>query len=243
MERVFISDLHLEDERPDISRAFFALLKTLHGRVDELYLLGDIFEVWLGDDALTNTAKEAAKHLSALSQSGCSIYLMHGNRDFLMGAQFAEECAATIINEPFLITLNGESAVLMHGDTLCTEDKLYMDFRRLVRNPVWQQDFLSKSVDARIAFARKARNQSQEDSKEKSYEILDVTPSEVIRVMEENGVRLLIHGHTHRPDRHQLTTTLGESERIVLGDWHTQGWLLKSSPDELTLESFGFNEY
>lgn len=240
MRRLLISDLHLEDKRPDITRALFSLLDHFSDSIDELYILGDLFEIWLGDDALTETARQVSQRLKALSKEGISIFIMHGNRDFLIGKQYCDDCGATLIDEPHFIHLAGRKALLMHGDTLCIEDQLYMDFRRTVRNPGWQTAFLQKSIEERIAFGQQARNQSQEDAKDKSYEILDVTPSEVERVMNQYEVDLFIHGHTHRPARHNLKTQSGQSERIVLGDWHQKGWYLYGDDQKLELNSFEF---
>ena len=240
MRRLFISDLHLEDKRPEITRALFSLLDHFNDKIDELYILGDLFEIWLGDDALTETAKRVRERLNKLSETGAAVFIMHGNRDFLLGEQFCEASAANLIEDPHIIHMDGRKVLLMHGDTLCIEDQLYMDFRNTVRNSTWQKAFLQKSIEERIAFGKQARNQSQEDAKEKSYEILDVTPSEVIRVMDHHQVDLFIHGHTHRPARHTLITQAGPSERIVLGDWHKQGWYLYQDDNQLELKSFQF---
>lgn len=237
MRRLFISDLHLDDKRPDITRAFFHLLNRFSGKTDELYILGDFFELWLGDDALTPTAKSVAEKLKQYSEH-TKVFIMHGNRDFLMGDQYANACGAQLIHEPHFIELAGKPTLLMHGDSLCTEDHQYMEFRKMVRNPQWQESFLSKSIEERIAFGKQAREQSQSDTKQKSYEILDVTPSEVEKVIQSNEVTLFIHGHTHRPAHHHLEKL--NAERIVLGDWHNKGWYLFSDENELTLENFDF---
>ena len=243
MRRLFISDLHLEDKRPDITRAFFHLLDRFTDKVDELYILGDFFEIWLGDDALTPTAQEVASRLNRFS-AHARIFILHGNRDFLIGEHYASQCGAKLIHEPHLIQIQGKNTLLMHGDTLCTEDTQYMDFRKMVRNPDWQNAFLSQSVEERIAFGRQVRAQSQEDTKEKSDEILDVTPAEVIRVVEEHQAHWFIHGHTHRPSRHILEAQNAErtvlGERIVLGDWHEKGWYVYSDDTRLELQSFAF---
>ena len=240
MQTLLISDLHLEDQRPDMTRALIHFLERHAGNCDNLYILGDLFEVWLGDDFLTETARQVAKALEGFAQQGSQIFFMHGNRDFLLGQDYANRCRAQILTDPHTLALAGRKALLMHGDTLCTEDQLYMDFRSMVRNPEWQNTFLSQTIEERVAFGKKARNQSQEDAKSKTYEILDVTPDEVVRVMNEQDVDLLIHGHTHRPARHWVTTQRGQCERIVLGDWHTQGWALKidSASNHMELLSF-----
>jgi UDP-2,3-diacylglucosamine hydrolase len=182
-----------------------------------------------------------AVKLHAFADSGCQVFIMHGNRDFLIGNQFAQQCGAQLIEEPYVLELAGKSCLLMHGDTLCIDDKLYMDFRAMVRNPEWQRAFLDKPLQDRIAFGKQARNQSQEDAKEKSNEILDVTPSEVVRVMNEHSAELFIHGHTHRPCRHQVETLKGACERVVLGDWHEKGWYILADDNGLALKSVEFN--
>lgn len=240
MRTLLISDLHLEDRRPDITRAFFHLLDQFQGDVERLYILGDFFEIWLGDDALTPTANEVAIRLKQFSDAGCLVYLMHGNRDFLLGEDYAAHCGAELIHEPYLIEICGKQCLLMHGDSLCTDDKLYMDFRKMVRNREWQRDFLAKSLQERIAFGKQARNQSQEDAKEKTYEILDVNQDEVLRAIVEHNVPLFIHGHTHRPDRHQIELADSSCERIVLGDWHAKGWYILADNENLELTSFEF---
>lgn len=240
MRTLLISDLHLEDRRPEITRAFFHLLDQFQGNVDRLFILGDFFEIWLGDDALTPTAQQVAVKLKLFSEAGSAIYIMHGNRDFLLGDEFAEKCGAELIHEPYFVELGGRRCLLMHGDSLCTDDKLYMDFRSMVRNPAWQKEFLSKSIEERIAFGKKARNQSQVDAKDKTYEILDVNQEEVNNVFREYGVPLFIHGHTHRPNRHQINLDASTCERVVLGDWHQLGWYIIADETGLELRSFEF---
>ncbi len=242
MRTLLVSDLHLEDSRPDITRAFFSLLEQFEGKVDRLFILGDFFEIWLGDDALTPTAKQVAEQLKQFSRSGCGIFIMHGNRDFLLGEQYAHDCGAELIHEPCLTEIGGQQCLLMHGDSLCTDDQLYMDFRKMVRNPAWQAEFLSKTLEERIAFGKQARDQSQEDAQDKSYEILDVNQDEVIRVLQEFEVPLFIHGHTHRPDRHLVKVDGRQCERIVLGDWYKQGWYIIADDSTLELRSFEFPE-
>lgn len=240
MQTLLISDLHLEDQRPDITRAFFHLLDCFEGAVDRLFILGDLFEIWLGDDALTETAQAVAARLRQFAAAGTEIFIMHGNRDFLLGADYAESCGATLIEEPYRTEVGGKNCLLMHGDTLCIDDQLYMDFRKMVRNKAWQKEFLAKSIEERIAFGRQARSQSQEDAKEKTYEILDVNQDEVVRVFTGIDVPLFIHGHTHRPDRHTVKIGGKQFERIVLGDWHTRGWYALASDGSVELKSFEF---
>lgn len=240
MVQLFVSDLHLEDQRPDITRAFFHLLDSLQGQFSGLYLLGDIFEVWLGDDALPDCANQLATRLHALAAAGVSIYLMHGNRDFLLGQAFADHCGAQLISEPFLLQVANQPALLMHGDVLCSQDVEYQAFRHLVRNPQWQQAFLAKPLAERMAIGRQLRDRSQQSAREKADYIMDVTPEDVVRIMEQHQVRLLIHGHTHRPATHQIPLVDGPAIRMVLGDWHRQGWYILADEQQARLIPFPF---
>lgn len=240
MSTLLISDLHLEDARPDITRAFFSLLEQFENNVGRLFILGDFFEIWLGDDALTEIAQQVAVRLRQFSEAGSDVYIMHGNRDFLLGQDYAQRCGASLISDPFETVIAGQRCLLMHGDTLCTDDKLYMDFRKMVRNPDWQKSFLKKTIEERIAFGRQARNQSQEDAKDKTYEILDVNQEAVMDTFQKHEVPLLIHGHTHRPDRHLIKIEDQNVERIVLGDWNNTGWYLIADESDLALKSFDF---
>lgn len=240
MIRLFVSDLHLEDSRPDITRAFFHLLDTFQNRIDELYLLGDIFEVWLGDDTPMQCADDLATRLNTLAQTSVRIFLMHGNRDFLIGEDYARRCSAQLIREPFLLEIAGQKALLMHGDVLCTEDTDYQAFRRMVRNLDWQQDFLSKPLTERIAIGRSLRDKSQQSAMEKAESIMDVTPDAVVFTMEQQQVSLLIHGHTHRPANHQVTLPSGTATRLVLGDWYQQGWYALADDNGIRLKPFAF---
>ena len=240
MVQLFVSDLHLEDSRPDITRAFFHLLDSLQDQFSELYLLGDIFEVWLGDDTPSDCADQLAKKLHATSENGIRIFLMHGNRDFLIGSAYAERCAASLIDEPYLLTVAGQPALLMHGDVLCTQDKDYQAFRQLVRDPQWQQDFLTKPLQERIAIGRQLRDQSQKSARTKEEVIMDVTAEAVNTLMTQQQVRLLIHGHTHRPAIHEVDLPSGKAIRMVLGDWYKKGWYILADDQAARLESFPF---
>ncbi len=229
---LFISDLHLEPDRPDISLAFFSFLEKYATKAQALYILGDFFNVWLGDDHRTDLSIQVAEKLNALSQSGVSIKLMHGNRDFLMGENFAQSCGAELIEEPCLLEAFNETLLLMHGDVLCTLDHDYMSFRNMVRNPDWQQEFLNRSIDERIAFASEARKQSQTMSSNKAADIMDVTPEAVSGIMQSHNVLTLIHGHTHRPAIHDLAES---GKRMVLGDWDDGAWYISWTQEQLSL--------
>lgn len=242
MSQLFVSDLHLEDQRPDITRALLHLLDQQQNAISQLYLLGDIFEVWLGDDTPAACADALAQRLKSLADSGIAIFLMHGNRDFLIGTDYAQRCGATLIEEPFPLQVAGQSALLMHGDILCTRDTDYMAFRNMVRDPAWQQAFLAKPLPERIAIGRALRERSQESAVDKAEYIMDVTAEEVVALMDQWQVSLLIHGHTHRPAIHDVTLTAQPGKRIVLGDWHTRGWYLLADEQHYSLESFDLND-
>lgn len=232
---LLISDLHLEEKRPDITRAFLHFLKTRAVQAESLYILGDFFEVWVGDDGMTPYQHEIAKALKVLSQRGTRIYLMHGNRDFMIGKAFCRKAGCTLLADPHIVQLAGERVLLMHGDSLCTRDESYMRLRRWLRNPVSLFILHNLSLAKRQKLAQKLRSSSKEETRMKASDIVDVTPDEVIGVMLRNNVRTLIHGHTHRPATHSLEIDGQPARRIVLGDWDRQGWAL-------TVDESGFHQ-
>jgi len=219
---LFISDLHLDDARPQITRQFARLLATEARAADALYILGDLFESWIGDDDDAPLAAHVADNLRALHDAGVPVYFMHGNRDFLLGEDYARRAGMVLLPDPTIVDLNGERILLMHGDTLCSDDVEYQKFRTLVRNPEWQQAFLAKPLAERRAFAAVARGESGRHTAMKAAEIMDVNPLAVLAALRTHGVRKLIHGHTHRPATHRLDLDGATAERIVLGDWYEQ---------------------
>lgn len=235
---LLISDLHLEEQRPDITRAFVHFLATRARQAEALYILGDFFEVWIGDDGMTPFQHEIARVLRELSDSGTRIFLMHGNRDFLIGSAFCREAGCTLLQDPSLVEIAGERVLLMHGDSLCTLDVGYMKLRRWLRNPLVLLVLRNLPLSARQKLARKLRSESRAQTRMKASEIVDVTPSEVSRVMSEQGVRTLIHGHTHRPAVHELEVDGRPARRIVLGDWDRQGWALQVDGRQWELAPF-----
>lgn len=223
---LLISDLHLEEERPDISRAFLHFLETRASQAEALYILGDFFEVWIGDDAMTPFQHSIAEALRRLSERGTRIYLMHGNRDFMLGDGFCRAAGCTLLSDPSVVELCGERVLLMHGDSLCTRDEGYMRLRRLLRNPFSLLVLRHLPLSTRRKLARKLRNESRTQTRMKATDIIDVTPELIPRVLAEHRVRTLIHGHTHRPATHELLVNGQPAQRIVLGDWDRQGWVL-----------------
>ncbi|HIG40499.1 MAG: UDP-2,3-diacylglucosamine diphosphatase [bacterium] len=235
MTILFISDLHLDETRPDVTRSFYYFLKDKAVDVDALYILGDFFEVWLGDDHETEFNQEI---ITALDRLDIPLFLMHGNRDFLLGQQFCQQTGATLLDDPTVIDIDGDSVLLMHGDSLCTRDERYMHVRQQLRDENFQRDFLSKTIPERQAIANSIRSESQELTRQAASDIMDVTPLEVENVMRAHGVRTMIHGHTHRPKVHDLTLDGVAAQRIVLGDWDALGWYLTSTDGDLKLTSF-----
>ena len=224
---LFIADLHLTPERPQINAAFFTFLAGPTTRAQALYILGDFFEAWVGDDDLTaplhNEVATALKHLTG---HGVPVFLMHGNRDFLLAEAFCQASGATLIADPSVIKLDGENTLLMHGDTLCTDDVAYQAFRAQARDPNWQAAFLAKPLAERHALANALRAQSEQTKADKTPEIMDVHPEAVIAAMRQSGCHRLIHGHTHRPARHELKLDGHPAERWVLPAWYEgAGWL------------------
>lgn len=238
---LLISDLHLQEERPDITRAFLDLLDGRARHATALYILGDFFEAWIGDDAMTPFQQSICQALRQLSDSGTAIYLMHGNRDFLIGQDFCKGAGCTLLADPSVITLGGEQVLLMHGDTLCTRDVGYMKMRRYLRNPLTLWVLRHLPLATRHKLARKLRSESRAKVQMKANEIVDVTPEEVPKVMAAHGVRTLVHGHTHRPAIHKLVVDGEPARRIVLGDWDRRGWTLQVDGQGFALEPFEFS--
>lgn len=222
-EILFISDLHLAPERPDIIQLYLKFLDEQARFAKSLYILGDFVEYWLGDDDKAEGLEPVFRKMKQLADDGLKIYLMHGNRDFLMGQAFAERCGCTLINDPLVESLGHQSALLMHGDTLCTDDIRYQELRGTLRNPQWQQEFLARLLAERKQMAKALREQSKEETQLKDAEIMDVNADAVAKAFIDHGVTLMIHGHTHRPAIHQLEVKGQPVNRIVLGDWYKKG--------------------
>jgi UDP-2,3-diacylglucosamine hydrolase len=235
MSTLFISDLHLDESRPEIVDLFERFLETDARGAEALYILGDLFESWIGDDDDSPLAERVARALRALSDSGIPVYFMRGNRDFVLGKHFARKAGMTILDDPTIIQLNGESALLMHGDTLCVDDIDYQKFRRIMHNRWFQRVALALPLRLRRHIAGRLRGQSAKHIARKAEAIMDVNQGAVEAAMRSHGVRLLIHGHTHRPATHRFDLDGRSAERIVLGDWYDQSSILtwpQSSADQ-----------
>lgn len=244
---LFISDLHIDAVDSDITRSLIAVLEEHGPGADAIYILGDLFEVWVGDDDDTPAATLVAEALSRLSEQGTRIYLMHGNRDFLLGHEYAARCGGELLDEPTIIDCYGQKIALLHGDSLCTRDTAYMSFREQVRAPEWQRNFLARPLLERHMVAQQLRQQSQEANNYKTSEIMDVTPQEVLNLLEKLQVNMMIHGHTHRPGIHTIRLQNpinghNEARRIVLGCWDQKAWVLFFTPEGYDLKPLPHTE-
>ena len=228
MHSLFISDLHLCPTRPAINTLFERFILDIAPQAEVLYILGDFFEYWAGDDDLAETLHTTVtQRLHALAQGGTRIYLMHGNLDFLIGIDFLRAASATLLPDPTLIDLYGHPTLLMHGDTLCSDDVEYQTFRSQVRDPAWQQHFLATPLAARKTQIEALRKRSELEKSNKAAEIMDTNADTVADTLRAYGYPRLIHGHTHRPARHVHTVDGKTCERWVLPDWYDAGGYLR----------------
>lgn len=235
---ILISDLHLCDTRPATNRAFFDFLEKIEGHTEALFILGDFFEYWVGDDAASSFHLEVAEHLYRLSAI-CKIYLMVGNRDFSLGRHYAERCGAVLLDDPSLVELGGEQWLLSHGDVLCTDDLAYQRFRRIIRHPLVLGTLRRLPRRWRILLAERLRDNSRQRFKGGGYRYIDVNTDAVVKEMDRYRVKGIIHGHTHMADWHEhRLLNGGTGVRLVLGDWHDYGWLIRFEDNDKTLERF-----
>jgi UDP-2,3-diacylglucosamine hydrolase len=236
---LFIADLHLSADRPDITAAFLHFIRHTAIEADALYILGDLFEVWIGDDNPELLLQQVAIALKQLSDSGVALYFIHGNRDFFLRKAYADRCGMTLLPPAKVVDLYGTATLIMHGDSLCTLDIAYQKFRKWWNQPWWQWLMLRLPLWYRQRLARKARDKSARHKQQymtlAQPQIMDVTPEEVPRVMAQAGVLKLIHGHTHRPAVHDLTVNGQPAQRYVLGDWYSQSSYLRVSADNWQL--------
>ena len=236
MTTLFISDLHLEAKRPEIGEQFLAFLAGRARDADALYILGDLFEAWLGDDDPNPYYAEMKSAIRELADGGVPVFFMHGNRDFMIGDDFAAETGVTVLGDPHVVELHGEKVLLSHGDALCTDDVEYQQVRAMTRNPEWQAMMMAKTIEERIAFALQAREQSMARHGTMDEEIADVNRGAVRRTIRDHSVDILLHGHTHRPAVHSLELDGRPAQRIVLGDWYDQGSMVEWDEDGPRLE-------
>jgi UDP-2,3-diacylglucosamine hydrolase len=229
MTTLFVADIHLSKLRPELSSGFIEFLNTTAQACQSLYLLGDIFEAWIGDDYNDPDLQNVFNALKQLSAKGVKLYFQHGNRDFLVGQAFAKMIGATLLDEVIMVDVAQTRALVMHGDQLCTDDTQYQSFRSLVRSTQWQQEFLSKTIEQRLFIAEQLRSASKEQGQLKSQDITDVNQEAVINTMQQHDVNLLIHGHTHRPAVHNVLVNKQNATRMVLGDWGKSLWYIKCS--------------
>jgi UDP-2,3-diacylglucosamine hydrolase len=225
---LFISDLHLCEEQTHTTQLFLRFMRDTAPQAEALYILGDLFEYWAGDDDLgTPFHRTITASLHALATRGTRIFIMHGNRDFLMADQLAHACQATLLPDPTLLDLYGQATLLSHGDILCTDDAQYQAFRRQVRNPEWRAAFLTQPLAQRKAQIEQLRQMSENQKQAKSMDIMDVNPDAVAQLLRDHRYPRLIHGHTHRLALHQHSVDGNACERWVLGDWHKSGNALR----------------
>ena len=221
---LFISDLHLSPDTPEATNTLLRFLREAAPAAGALYVLGDLFEYWIGDEGLAQPfAKEVATALRALAQGGVPIYFMHGNRDFLVGERFLLATGMKLLTDPSVVDLYGRRTLLMHGDTLCTDDVEYQKFRTMVRNPAAQQAFLARPLEERVRMAREMRSKSEQAIQVKEMTIMDVSPATVEDTFRAHRYARMIHGHTHRPARHEHKVDGRDCERWVLADWYDHG--------------------
>ena len=224
---LFISDLHLETDRPDINEQFFEFLRGPARDADALYVLGDLFEAWIGDDDPQALNASVAAAFRDLSETGVECFFAHGNRDFLVGEAFAARAGLSLMAEWTVLDLGGRRVLVTHGDALCTDDTDYMQFRAMVRDPQWQSNFLALPMERRQQMASDARRQSKTSTATKAMDIMDVNQDSVQRALREHRVDTLLHGHTHRPNIHRWRIAGAPATRIVLGDWYRQGSMVR----------------
>ena len=234
MKPRFISDIHLSKNSPHLTAAFKAFLVESKKACSHLFILGDLFEVWIGDDDNNSFHQEIKAALSEFTSNGPETFFMHGNRDFLIGEAFANEVGISILSDPYTLNINGLNVILSHGDFLCTGDVDYMDFRNMVRSEAWQKDFLSKNLDERNEIANSLRSTSKDATSKKSLEITDANPETINDFMQKNQPDIFIHGHTLRPKIHEGNLF----KRVVLGDWDKSGWYLSITENNLDLKEF-----
>lgn len=234
----FISDLHLTPEKPDIQNNFIQFVDSLSPQTSALYILGDLFDYWIGDDAAARLGHESTIHLlSQLSGQGVDLFFLPGNRDFLIGDRFSRNSGCHLLEDPSRVTLNGRSILLTHGDLLCTDDSTHQNFRSETRNADWKNHFLGLSIDQRQKFALDLRSQSEDLKQTKPSAIMDVNQKSVEGIMLDHGAHTLIHGHTHRPGTHRFDLAGSPATRMVLGDWTPEASFIRLDENGFSLKT------
>ena len=234
MKTVFISDLHLDHKRPEITESFIKFITNSKDSMEGLYILGDFVESWVGDDDPAIGTKAAFEAIKSISNN-TNVYFMHGNRDFMISKKTCDMYGMNLIEEPTQLNLHKKNILLMHGDTLCTDDTKYQEFRSIVRNKQWQEQMKMKSLEERLAIANQLRLQSKNETNTKKEIIMDVNNAEVINCLAKSKADILIHGHTHRPNIHNLIIEDRKCKRVVLGDWDKKGHILELERDKISL--------
>jgi len=235
MTTMFISDLHLDKDRPKVIKYFIDLLGNLESDIESLYILGDFVEYWVGDDDPGDGLREVFSSIKKKSND-VPVYFMQGNRDFMISEKFCNHHGMKFLKDPTVIELHGKKILLMHGDTLCIDDIEYQKFRAMVRSASWQNEMLKKSLEERINLAKMLRAKSLSETDTKDEVIMDVNNDEVINQLKKHDVDMIIHGHTHRPNIHKIISGDKEYKRIVLGDWYDKSFVLKISDDKIIID-------
>ena len=238
MSIAFVSDLHLEPIENKKVKVFFQFLNNAVYKYEELYILGDFFEYWIGDDDIQPANKLIMQTLKTASDNGLKIYFIHGNRDFLVGSGFESETGVRILEDQYTFSLEGKKIMIAHGDTFCIDDVEYQEMKRKIRSDSWKKDFLAKSISERVDFANDLRKRSAERNSNKPENIMDVNDDYVLEIIQREKIDILIHGHTHRPAVHKLSNG---STRAVLGSWEDSGSVIEYSQGNIELNSFSFD--
>lgn len=227
MTTLFVSDLHIEADRPDIANQFLQFLETEALNADALYILGDLFEFWVGDDDPNEHYAWIKQGLRKLTKKNIPVFFMHGNRDFMIGQDFADETGITILTDPYVVEIHGETVLLSHGDIYCTDDIQYQAVRKMTRDPKWQATMLTRSLEERISFSEQARADSKAHGDNIDQAITDVNQAAIKSALRQANVTLMLHGHTHRPAVHEIEVDGKQARRIVLGDWYQHGSVVR----------------
>lgn len=242
MDAIFISDLHLQDDKPELTEGFLRFCDIWGPQTKRLYILGDLFEVWIGDDFVTQTSRAVTQALASLRARGVELSFMAGNRDFLIGAEFAAAAGLKILPDGIVEKISTHSLLLSHGDDYCTQDVEYQTFKKSVRDPRWITAFLQRPLNVRQQMAQAIRKEAQFLGKEKEKYVMDVADEAVLKAFDKSQTRLLIHGHTHRPGVHTHWLKAQACKRIVLGDWGESGWMATVDGASTQLLTFPLKE-